>query len=112
MPTLLSLLARLSPLFYPFLMVRPTLIPVALFVAALFVPFAASAQTVAPTPPMGWNSWDSYGLTIDEDQFKANATVLAGFEQYGWKYAVIDEGWYMANPGRPHSRREKLSLGR
>jgi hypothetical protein len=47
---------------------------------------------------MGWNSWDAYGLTINEDQFKANATVLASLQQYGWKYAVIDEGWYMANP--------------
>lgn len=28
---------------------------------------------VAPTPPMGWNSWDSFGLTIDEANFKANA---------------------------------------
>ncbi|MFZ1940372.1 MAG: glycoside hydrolase family 27 protein, partial [Terracidiphilus sp.] len=46
---------------------------------------------------MGWNSWDAYGLTINEEQFKANATVLASLEQYGWKYAVIDEGWYMAN---------------
>ena len=47
---------------------------------------------------MGWNSWDSYGLTIDEDQFKANAAVLAQLQQYGWQYAVIDEGWYMARP--------------
>jgi hypothetical protein len=47
---------------------------------------------------MGWNSWDSYGLTIDETQFKDNATVLAGLLQYGWKYAVIDEGWYMEDP--------------
>ena len=47
---------------------------------------------------MGWNSWDSYGFTIDEDQFKANATVLASLQQFGWKYAVIDEGWYMTNP--------------
>ena len=47
---------------------------------------------------MGWNSWDAYGFTIDEEQFKANATVLAALQQYGWKYAVIDEGWYMANP--------------
>ena len=47
---------------------------------------------------MGWNSWDSYGLTINEDQFKANAKVLASLEEYGWKYAVIDEGWYMAEP--------------
>jgi hypothetical protein len=71
----------------------------ALFFAAVF--FAATfnhAQTVAPTPPMGWNSWDAYGLTIDEADFKANATVLAGIERFGWQYAVIDEGWYMANP--------------
>ena len=47
---------------------------------------------------MGWNSWDAYGLTISEDDYKANATVLAGVQRYGWKYAVIDEGWYMANP--------------
>jgi alpha-galactosidase len=47
---------------------------------------------------MGWNSWDAYGFTIDEEQFKANATVLASIEQYGWKYVVIDEGWYMTNP--------------
>jgi hypothetical protein len=47
---------------------------------------------------MGWNSWDSYGFTIDEEQFQANATVLASIEQYGWRYAVIDEGWYMVNP--------------
>jgi hypothetical protein len=54
-------------------------------------------QKLAPTPPMGWNSWDAYGLTIDEADFKANAVVLAGIAKYGWKYAVIDEGWYMAD---------------
>ena len=27
---------------------------------------AALAPKVAATPPMGWNSWDAYGLTIDE----------------------------------------------
>ena len=56
------------------------------------------AQTPAPSPPMGWNSWDAYGLTIDEAGYRANATVLAGLKQYGWQYAVIDEGWYMENP--------------
>jgi alpha-galactosidase len=56
------------------------------------------AQTLAPTPPMGWNSWDAYGLTIDEADFKANTTVLAGLQRFGWKYAVIDEGWYMTDP--------------
>lgn len=58
----------------------------------------AMAQSPAQTPPMGWNSWDSYGLTIDETQFRANVDVLRELQIYGWKYAVIDEGWYMANP--------------
>jgi hypothetical protein len=47
---------------------------------------------------MGWNSWDAYGFTIDEADFKANAKVLAGVKQFGWQYMVIDEGWYMDNP--------------
>jgi hypothetical protein len=72
-----------------------------LFFAALVFVVAASlghAQNPAPTPPMGWNSWDAYGLTINEADFKANVTVLAGVKQFGWQYAVIDEGWYMENP--------------
>ena len=48
---------------------------------------------------MGWNSWDAYGLTISEAQFQANAAVLRDkLLPYGWRYAVIDEGWYMRNP--------------
>ena len=60
----------------------------------------ASAKDPAPasTPPMGWNSWDAYGLTINETDFKANAEQLARLRPYGWHYAVIDEGWYMRNP--------------
>ena len=74
-----------------------------LFFAALLsvVAFAApllNAQGPAPTPPMGWNSWDAYGLTLDEADFRANAKLLAGMKDFGWKYAVIDEGWYMQNP--------------
>jgi alpha-galactosidase len=59
---------------------------------------------VAPTPPMGWNSWDAYGLTITEEQFRANVKVLATqLKPYGWNYAVIDEGWFFYNPqDRPH----------
>lgn len=70
-----------------------------LIVIAPLVPLSKGfAQALAPTPPLGWNSWDSYGLTIDEEQFKANVEVLAGLQQYGWRYAVIDEGWYMQDP--------------
>jgi alpha-galactosidase len=59
---------------------------------------ASQAQKLAVTPPMGWNSWDAYGFTIDEAQFKANVQVLASMRALGWQYAVIDEGWYMRNP--------------
>ncbi|WP_213805014.1 glycoside hydrolase family 27 protein [Granulicella sp. dw_53] len=48
---------------------------------------------------MGWNSWDSYGLTITESQFRDNVDVLAKvLKPFGWNYAVIDEGWFMKNP--------------
>jgi hypothetical protein len=57
------------------------------------------AVTVAATPPMGWNSWDAYGLTITEEQFRANVKVLANeLKPFGWNYAVIDEGWFFFNP--------------
>jgi hypothetical protein len=63
-----------------------------------FAAVSIHAQNPAPTPPMGWNSWDAYGLTIDEADYRANATVLKGLREFGWQYAVIDEGWYMENP--------------
>jgi hypothetical protein len=73
------------------------------FLAAVFVLVIAlatklPAQSLALSPPLGWNSWDAYGLTIDEADFRANTTVLAGLREFGWEYAVIDEGWYMQNP--------------
>lgn len=63
-------------------------------------------QTVpAITPPMGWNSWDSYGLTVRESEVRANAEWMAAhLKQYGWEYIVVDEGWYLQNPesnGKP-----------
>jgi hypothetical protein len=58
----------------------------------------ARSEELAASPPMGWNSWDAYGFTIDEAAFKANASVLARLKAHGWQYAIIDEGWYMNNP--------------
>lgn len=74
--------------------IRSTLLLVALLIAAT----AAPAQEIAPTPPMGWNSWDAYGWTIDEPQFRAAATELVKLHPYGWTYAMIDQGWYMDKP--------------
>jgi alpha-galactosidase len=76
------------------------------------VVFAQNAPPikVAATPPMGWNSWDAYGLTITEQQFRDNVEVLATkLKPFGWNYAVIDEGWFMVNPeDRPHPEKLKL----
>lgn len=66
--------------------------------AALSAAAFAGDAKLAPTPPMGWNSWDAYGLTVTEADFKANTAVLATLKSLGWTYAVIDEGWYMDNP--------------
>jgi alpha-galactosidase len=70
------------------------------FVPVVFLLAAASGQTrFAPTPPMGWNSWDSYGLSITEAEFQANVqSMSSGLKAHGWKYAVVDEGWYVKNP--------------
>lgn len=62
-------------------------------------PAAAQQGEIAPTPPMGWNSWDSYGLTVTEAQFRANVEVEAArLKPAGFSYAVVDEGWYLGNP--------------
>ncbi len=58
-----------------------------------------SKTVLAARPPMGWNSWDAYGLTITESQFRDNVDVLAKtLKPFGWEYAVIDEGWFLRNP--------------
>jgi hypothetical protein len=66
-------------------------------VALTTVAFAGDAK-LAPTPPMGWNSWDAYGFTLTEAEYKANAEVLAQIKDAGWTYAIVDMGWYMAKP--------------
>ncbi|HKW56763.1 MAG TPA: glycoside hydrolase family 27 protein [Candidatus Acidoferrum sp.] len=53
---------------------------------------------LAPTPPMGWNSWDSYGETVSESDIRANAAWMAEhLKAYGWEYVVVDSGWYVTN---------------
>lgn len=83
---------------FRFLILLGALLGVSAAPDAPAAPAAGASKLVAPHPPMGWNSWDAYGFTITEEQFKANATVLAGIKRFGWDTAVIDEGWYMANP--------------
>jgi alpha-galactosidase len=67
----------------------------------LAIPRCFAAKELASTPPMGWNSWDSYGLTVTEAEFKANVSWLhQHLQPLGWQYVVVDEGWYLRNPGQ------------
>jgi hypothetical protein len=61
----------------------------------------------APTPPMGWNSWDCYGPNVTEDEVKANADFMAvHLKEYGWEYVVVDIRWYVSND-KSHGYNEK-----
>jgi alpha-galactosidase len=54
-------------------------------------PANSHSEVLAARPPMGWNSWDGYGTTINEEQFKANAKWMAdNLKASGWEYAVVD----------------------
>jgi len=52
----------------------------------------------AATPPMGWNSWDSFATTVTEAQTKAQADVMAMLlRPLGWEYITVDIQWYEPN---------------
>jgi len=49
---------------------------------------------IAKTSPMGWNSWDCYGASVDEKTVRANAEYMAkNLKQFGWEYIVVDIQW-------------------
>ena len=59
---------------------------------------AATGTVLAPTPPMGWNSWDSFGPTVRENEVKANADAMAAkMAKVGWQYVVVDIEWFQPN---------------
>lgn len=47
------------------------------------------------TPPMGWNSWNTFTWNINEDLIKesADAMVSSGLKDAGYEYIVIDDCW-------------------
>lgn len=52
-------------------------------------------ERVASVPPMGWNSWDSYGTTVTEDEVRANAAFIRDHLLHaGWNTVVVDIAWY------------------
>ena len=52
-------------------------------------------SSLASTPPMGWNSWNTFGQKIDETVVRetADALISTGLREYGYEYIVIDDCW-------------------
>ena len=55
----------------------------------------ARDHALAQTPPLGWNSWNVWGLAVDEAKVKqaADAMVASGLAARGFAYVNIDDGW-------------------
>jgi alpha-galactosidase len=63
-------------------------------------PAEALNNGVARTPPMGWNSWNTFGCNINETLIRqmADAIVSTGMRDRGYQYVVVDDCWF--NPNR------------
>jgi alpha-galactosidase len=57
--------------------------------------FAQKFRGLAPTPPMGWNSWNTFEVNISEQLIKemAEAIIAGGMREAGYNTLVIDDGW-------------------
>jgi alpha-galactosidase len=68
---------------------------VALLALGLARPAAAWDNGLARTPPMGWNSWNSFQCNVSEELVKktADAMVTSGMKDAGYQYVNIDDCW-------------------
>ena len=57
--------------------------------------FAQKFKNLAPAPPMGWNSWNTFQTNVNEQLIKdmADALIKSGMRDAGYNYIVIDDGW-------------------
>ncbi|MFG1673781.1 glycoside hydrolase family 27 protein [Micromonospora sp. NPDC049282] len=68
--------------------------------AAAPQPARALDNGAARTPPMGWNSWNTFGCNINETLIRqmTDAMVSSGMRDAGYQYVVVDDCWM--NPNR------------
>ncbi|MEI5685588.1 NPCBM/NEW2 domain-containing protein [Sphingomonas kyungheensis] len=59
--------------------------------------WSANTDGSAPTPPMGWNSWNAFNSDVDEEKVLASAQALldTGLVKLGYRYVNIDDGWWL-----------------
>ena len=73
----------------------------------------AVGDTIALTPPMGWNSWNTlcYRLTQEKAMAAAKAMDASGLGDYGWAYVNLDDWWEMNNSGCKRVEERKRDFG-
>lgn len=61
-------------------------------------------ETIALTPPMGWNSWNVYASKVTEELVLANARAMvsSGLINHGWSYMNTDDLWQGKRGGKFH----------
>jgi hypothetical protein len=68
---------------------------------------------IALTPPMGWNSWNCWGLSVSQDKVKSSAQAILdkGLADFGYSYVNIDDAWEAAqrNPDGTIAVNKKFS---
>ncbi|WP_374272811.1 ricin-type beta-trefoil lectin domain protein [Actinoplanes sp. M2I2] len=71
--------------------------------AATATPAQALDNGVGRTPPMGWNSWNTFFCDINESLIRgmADSIVSTGMRDAGYQYVVVDDCWM--NPNRDSS---------
>lgn len=54
-----------------------------------------AGDLIGLTPAMGWNSWNAWGLSVNEAKVKdaVNAMIDKRLVDHGWTYINIDDGW-------------------
>jgi alpha-galactosidase len=59
-------------------------------------------ETLALTPPLGWNSWNCWGPNVDADKVLRSAKAMAdsGLIHHGWSYINIDDAWQGQRGGK------------
>ena len=60
-------------------------------------------EAICLTPPMGWNSWNCWGPSVDAEKVLASARAMVqkGLLNHGWTYVNIDDAWQGAERGGP-----------
>lgn len=58
-------------------------------------------ETIALTPPMGWNSWNAYHASVTGENVihAARAMAASGLIDHGWTYINIDDAWQKERGG-------------